>query len=425
MFNRDPSKLVAVTGLGVVSPLGNTLPESFANARRGVNGIRRYEGRWVEAPSRSMIARIGGTVEGFDPHAHLDAKYSDRQEPALAFCLASAKEALSDASLRCPVVDGDRFGCVVGAGLPGAELWHRGLHGAYFEGRANSIPRLCAIGITATSTPGFLSIAFQLRGPSFGIGNACASGGASIAIAADQIRLGRADRMLAGGCESSMRSFLSYASFVEGGMNVADDPRGACAPFAKNRKGFVLAEGAAMVVLERLDLALDRGAKIYGVMLGESHSNDAYHVISPEPTGAAWARSMSTALRVAGVSPDEVDVISAHATGTPQGDLAETRAIKTALGARAAKVAVSATKSMHGHAFGATGAIETALALAAMRDGCVLPTINLDEPDEECDLDYVPFEARRRATRVLVKNSFGAGGVASTLVFMNGAEFAR
>ncbi len=422
-MNFDPARLVAVTGLGIVSALGNSMPIALANARRGVNGVRRYEGRWVESPANSMIARIGGAVEGFDPAQFLDPRFVDRQEPALAYCLAATKEALADASLNSLAADPDRFGCVVGAGLPGAELWHRALHAAYFEQRANSVPRLGAVAITATATPGYVALTHQLRGPCFGVGNACASGGAAVALAADQIRLGRADRMLAGGCESSMRSFLSYASFVEGGMNVTEDPRGACSPFAKNRRGFVLAEGAAMLVLERLDIALERGAKVYAVMLGEAHSNDAYHVISPEPTGAAWGRSMSNALAAAKVDPSEVDAISAHATGTPQGDVAETRAIKIALGEHAKKVAISATKSMHGHAFGATGAIETALALAAMREGFVLPTINLHEPDPECDLDYVPHEGRRRAVRVLVKNSFGAGGVASTLVFRNGAEF--
>lgn len=422
-MREDPSRLVAVTGLGIVSALGNSMPVAFANARRGINAIRRYEGRWVEAPVQSQISRIGGAVVDFDVASYLDPRYADRHEPALAYALSATREALADAGLPSVASDPDRFGCVIGAGLPGAELWHRSLHAAYFEQRERSVPRLCAIGITATATPGYLAIEHQLRGPCFGVGNACASGGAAIALAADQIRLGRADRMIAGGCESSMRSFLSYASFVEGGMNVTEDPRRACSPFSLDRQGFVLAEGAGTLVLERLDLALARGARVYGVLLGEAHSNDAYHVISPEPTGASWARTMSKALEAARVSPDEVDVISAHATGTPQGDVAETRAIKLALGARAKQVSVSATKAMHGHAFGATGAIETALALAALREGMVLPTINLEVPDPECDLDYVPHEARRRSANVLVKNSFGAGGVASTLVFRNGAAY--
>lgn len=416
-MREDPSKLVAVTGLGIVSALGNSMADAFANARRGTNAIRRYEGRWVEAPAQAMRSRIGGAVENFDVASFLDPRYADRHEPALAYALSATKEALADAGLPRLASEPDRFGCVIGSGLPGAELWHRALHAAYFEQRERAVPRLGAIGITATASPGYLAIEHQLRGPCFGVGNACASGGASIALAADQIRLGRADRMIAGGCESSMRSFLSYASFVEGGMNVSEDPHRACSPFSGDRRGFVLAEGAATLVLERLDLALARGAKVYGVLLGEAHSNDAYHVISPEPTGASWGRTMSLALQAANVSPHEVDVISAHATGTPQGDVAETRAIKLALGAHARTVSVSATKSMHGHAFGATGAIETALALAAFREGMVLPTINLDVPDPECDLDYAPHEARRRRTNVLVKNSFGAGGVASTLVF--------
>ncbi|MBL8684792.1 MAG: beta-ketoacyl-[acyl-carrier-protein] synthase family protein [Myxococcales bacterium] len=416
-MSTDSTRLVAVTGLGVVSSLGNTLRASYENARRGSSGIRRYEGRWLEGPARAHHARVGGAVEGFDPSQHVDPKWLDRQEPALAFAMAAAHEALADAGLPPRAEEPDRFGCIVGSGLPGAELWHRALHAAYVEARADAIPKMCAINITATATPGFMAIAMSLRGPCFGVGNACASGGASIGLAADQIRLGRADRMLAGGCESSMRSLLSYTCFVDAGMNVTDDPTRACSPFSRDRRGFVLAEGAGMLVLERLDLARARGARIYAILAGESHANDAYHVISPDPTGEAWARTMRGAIAVSGVSADDVDIVSAHATATPQGDVAETRAIKAALGARARDVSVSATKALHGHAFGATGAIETALALAAFRDGIVLPTINLAVPDPECDLDYVPSEARRRRARVLVKNSFGAGGVASSLVF--------
>jgi 3-oxoacyl-[acyl-carrier-protein] synthase II len=199
-----------------------------------------------------------------------------------------------------------------------------------------------------------------------------------------------------------MRSLLTYACFVGAGMHATTEPVRACTPFAAGRRGFVLAEGAGMLVLERLDHARARGARVLAVLAGSAVTNDAHHVISPEPSGRAWARVMQLALADAGVAPDEVDAVSAHATATPQGDVAETRAIRQALGARAEHVAVSATKSMHGHAFGAAGAIETALAVAAMNEGVVLPTIDLATPDPDCDLDYVPGRARRRAVRVLL-----------------------
>ena len=313
-------------------------------------------------------------------------------------------------------MDRDRVGTAIGGGLPGAELWHRALRSTYEDRRPEDIARCTAMAITGNAAGGLIAIRYGLRGPSFGVANACASGAMAIALGADQIRLGRADAMIVGGCESSMRSVVAHASFVTAGINTTRDPVRACAPFARGRRGFVLAEGAGALVLERLDRARSRGARVLAVLAGSAILNEAHHVISPEPTGAAWARAMELAIADAGLGRDQIDAISAHATGTPQGDLAETRAIKRLLGARAYKVPVSATKSMHGHAFGAAGAIEVALAIAAMRDGVVLPTINLHDPDPECDLDYVPHEARRYPIDVLVKNSFGAGGAATSLV---------
>jgi 3-oxoacyl-[acyl-carrier-protein] synthase II len=275
---------------------------------------------------------------------------------------------------------------------------------------------MAAISITGTAVTGLLALLHRLKGPSVGVANACASGTSAILLGADQIRLGRADAMLVGGCESSMRGLMSYASFVDAGMNVTRDPVGACAPFAAGRRGFVLAEGAGMLVLERLDRARARGARVLAVLAGGAITNDAYHAIRPDPSGEAWAHAMRLALADAGVSPEEIDAVNAHATATPQGDVAETRALRQVLGRRASRVPVSATKSMHGHCFGAAGAVETALAIAAMNEGVALPTINLDAPDPECDLDYVPNAARAHPARVLLKNGFGAGGVATSLV---------
>ena len=411
---------IAITGLGLVCPLGNDVPTALAAACRGERAIRPYHSPWVHPRHGALHHRVGGTVVDFEPAATLERRFADRQEPAVLYALAAADQALRQAGLG-PDADGDRIGCAIGAGLAGAELWHRALHTAYAEDRPGAIARMAAVAITGTAVTGQLALRHRLRGPSLGIANACASGTSAIIAGADQIRLGRADAMVVGGCESSMRGLLSYASFIDAGMNPTTEPVGACTPFAAGRRGFVLAEGAGVLVLERLDHARARGAEVLAVVAGAALGNDAYHVISPDPTGEAWARVIRAALAEAGVAPDEVDAVSAHATATPQGDVAETRAIKRALGPRAAQVAVSATKSMHGHAFGAAGAIETALAVAAMRAGLVLPTIDLDEPDPACDLDYVPGVARRQPVRVLVKNGFGAGGVATALVLRRDA----
>jgi 3-oxoacyl-(acyl-carrier-protein) synthase len=423
---------VAITGLGLVSALGLSVDESIAQALSGKNGIRRYTASWSDGAKAELTQRVGGMVEGFDPTKFIDPKFSARYEPAVNFAVGAAEEALSDSGLfsedgkvGAGQVPDERFGCVIGSGLPGAELWHRALHLAYAEGKPNEVPGYSAISISGNCAPSVLALRHKLQGPSFGVVNACASGATAISLAADQIRCGRADRMLAGGAESSARSLVAFASFAAaGGMNVTDDPDRASLPFSLGRRGFVLGEGSGMLLLERLDLALARGAKIYGVLSGEGHTNDAHHIINPEPSGTQWARVMSLALQAAHVSPDEVDVISAHAAGTQQGDVAETRAIVRVFGERAKEIPVSATKSMHGHTFGASASVETVLALAAMRRGYVLPTINLNEPDPECHLDYVPNQARKHRVRVMLKNSFGAGGAATCLVIKTPSSLA-
>lgn len=408
-----PSIPVAITGLGLVCPLGNSVPVALAAALRGESGIRAYRSGWVDDRHPLLRERVGGTVVGFDADGLLPPHLAVRQEPGVLFALAAAREALAQASLDAAP---DRAGCVVGAGLAGAELWHRALHTAYADGHPEEIARMTAISITGTAVTGLLALEHRLRGPSFGVANACASGTSAILAGADQIRLGRADAMLVGGCESSMRGLMSYACFVNAGMHVTRDPAGACAPFSAGRKGFVLAEGAGMLVLERLDRAVARGANVLAVLAGGAVTNDAHHVISPDPSGEAWARVMRLALADAGVHADEIDAVNAHATATPQGDAAEARALRSVLGTRAGRVPVSATKSMHGHLFGAVGAVEVALSVAAMNAGFVLPTINHDGGDPDCDLDCVPHAARRHPVNVLLKNGFGAGGVATSLV---------
>lgn len=412
-----PHDSIAITGLGVVCALGNDLPTALAAALAGESGLRRYQARYPTPGDPTFVERVGGTVEGFDPRVTGDARFVDRYEPAVNFAVAAAAEALADARLTGGDIDPTRVGCILGAGLPGAELWHQALHAAYAERRPRDIRGLTAVGITGNAAAGILALKHGLRGPSMGVATACASGATAIGVGADQIRLGRADAMLVGGAESSMRSLLSYASFAAaGGMDTTTDPSAASAPFALGRRGFVLGEGAAVLVLERLESAAARRARIYGLLRGEAHGNDAFHVINPDPSGEAWARVLAQALVESGVAPTDVDIVLAHAAGTPQGDVAETRAIRRVFGAHADRLAVPASKSMHGHAFGATAAIETVLGLAAAHAGWILPTIRLAAPDPACDLDHVPNRARPARVRTLVKDAFGAGGAASCLV---------
>ena len=387
------------------------MPDALAAALRGERGIRPYASTWTDVPH--LRDRVGGTVVGF--RSDVEPEAASRQEPGVLFALAAAREALAQAGLPGDV-DPDRFGCVVGAGLAGAELWHRALHTAYAEQHPDEIARMTAISITGTAVTGLLALRHQLRGPSFGVANACASGTSAIRLGADQVRMGRADAMHVGGCESSMRGLMSYACFQNAGMHVTQDAVGACAPFSRGRRGFVLAEGAGMLVLERLDRARARGAQILAVLAGGAVVNEAFHAIRPDASGESWARAIRLALADADVPADAISAVNAHATATPQGDAAETRALRSVLGARAHQVPVSGTKSMTGHTFGAAGAIETALSVAAMNAGFVLPTIDFDGGDADCNLDYVPHVARPHAVDVLLKNGFGAGGVATSLV---------
>ena len=268
--------------------------------------------------------------------------------------------------------------------------------------------------------PALIALQHGFRGPNLGIVNACAASGAALAVAADLIRAGRASVVVAGGTEAAIGINVFGSMTSAGAINPTDDPVRACKPFSVDRAGLVVGEGCGLLVLEDADDARARGARVLGEILGEAQTNDAHHVYSPEEGGASWKRTMALALESAGLEPGDVDVVSAHAASTPKGDLTETQAIKGLFGERAYDLAVCATKSMHGHSFGASGAIETVLALGGLIEGKQVPTINLDEPDPECDLDYVANRGRETKGRVLIKNSFGFGGTnACTVIRAN------
>lgn len=405
---------VAVTGLGLISPLGLSVDEAFRNALKGANGISRCDERLTRYGA-AIRCRVAGLVKGFEPTKYFEKKFAERYDPMITFATAAADEAIRDASLD-EAGDRERYGCVIGVAAPGGDTYQKLLPIAFVDGAGERIPSHAAIAISGNMPAGVVALRHKLRGPNTGVVNACASGANAIAIAADQIRLGRADVMVAGGSEATI-GMLIFASFVNaGGMNPTDDPVRASAPFSLDRSGFVNAEGAGILVLEEVGHARARGARVYAILRGYASTNDAHHIISPEKDGGMWHRTMSLALADAGLGAADVGVVSAHAASTKAGDLAESRALRKLLGGNAGRVPISATKSMHGHAFGAAAAIETVLALAAMQKGKVLPTTNWIS-DPECDLDYVPNEARPLARGVLLKNSFGFGGTNMSLVF--------
>jgi 3-oxoacyl-[acyl-carrier-protein] synthase II len=403
--------------MGLVCALGNTVGDAVANAFAGQNAIRRCDKyMWGEYGAKIPI-QVGGVVTGFEPTKYVPAKYADSYDPCVLFALAAAKEALDDSGLTFTNELRDRTGVLIGTAVTGNQTWHRALHMAFAEKRAEQMPGWMIMQISGNMPSGLVALAHKFRGPNVAVVNACATGGTAISLAADYIRYGRAEVTVAGGTEAAI-GLAMYGSLTgAGAVNPTADPERACRPFSWDRAGLVKGEGCGVMILEPLEAAQARGARIYAEVLGDSQTNDAYHIISPEPTGESWARAMLMALQDAGVAPEEVDYISAHAASTGLGDLAETKAIKKAFGERAYKIPVSSTKSMHGHAFGATGAIESVLAVAAMQRGWVLPTANLTLPDPECDLDYVPLRGREQETHVLLKNSFGFGGSNSCVVF--------
>jgi len=411
---------VVITGMGVICALGNTVSEAVQNAFDGKNCIQNCDKyMWGEFGEKIPI-HIAGIVTNFDPTKFVPEKFVDRYDPTVMFALAAAKEAVTDSGIAFTPELRDRTAVVGGSAVAGNVTWHKALHLAFVEKRAEDTPGYMIMQISGNLPAGLIALDHKFRGPTIGLSNACATGGSAFSIAADYIRYGRAEVALAGATEAAI-GLAMYGSLIGAkAANPSSDASRACRPFSADRAGLVKGEGCGILVLESLEAATARGARIYGEILGDSQTNDAYHIISPEPSGTSWARGIRLAIEDAGIAPEEVDYISAHAASTGAGDLAETKAIKQGFGQHAYNIPMSSTKSMHGHAFGATGAIETVLALAAMQRNWVLPTINLTDPDPECDLDYVPNKGREQKTNVLLKNSFGFGGTNSHTVIRKG-----
>lgn len=404
---------VVVTGMGVVSPLGNDLPTSWSAAVAGVSGI----GRITRFDPEGYRSQIAGEVKNLDLNDHFDRREAKRMDPVLHYAVIAAREAVADAGLATPMDNAQRVGAVVASGIGGLRTTSQQVEVLLTRGPDRVSPFLVPM-ILPDAAASQLAIEFGLRGPNMAVTSACASSANAIGEAYAMIRRGVADAMLCGGSEASIvpigvAGFAAMRALSERN----DDPQAASRPFDKGRDGFVIAEGAAILVLEALDHALARGARIYGEVVGYGSTDDAYHIAAPLDDGSEAARCMRLALAEAGLAPEDVDYINAHGTSTPLNDVTETRAIRVALGEAADAVAVSSTKSMTGHLLGAAGALEAVFTLKALQEGVLPPTINLDDPDPECDLDYVPNVARKADIRVALSNSFGFGGHNTCLAF--------
>lgn len=409
--SRPLAQRVVVTGMGVVTAVGQTVPEFWESIKAGRSGIRRIEGFDVS----QYPTQIAGIVQDFRLTDAVDKKEARHMARFSQMAVVAAGEALTDAGLGWHL-DSDMVGVYLGCAIGGLDETEATMDVLRTRGGMRISPFY--IVMTTANMAGYhIAATFGARGYNNTCVTACAAGTQAIGEASEVIRRGDADVMLAGGTEAGMCE-LGLAAFSVGRAfsRRNDEPEKASRPFDRNRDGFVGAEGAGVLVLERLDRALERGATIYAEVLGYGAGNDAYHLIAPDPTGGGAVRTMRAALRSARVPIEGVDYINAHATGTPLGDVAETVAIKTLFGPRAYEIPVSATKSMIGHLFGAAGAVEAIATILALRDGIIPPTINLDEPDPECDLDYVPHVARPADIRIAMSNSFGLGGADAVVV---------
>jgi 3-oxoacyl-[acyl-carrier-protein] synthase II len=409
---RSMRESVVITGLGAITPLGLTVKETWEGLVAGRSGV----GPVTQFDASSFPTRIAGEVKGFDPKQYINFKETRRMARCSQLAIATAQEALADAGLSLPFADEERVGVLIGSTVGGMDLVEQGLRTLWEKGLSRVKPYAVAAGVPNMPAH-HISQAFQARGYNSTISVACASGTQAVGEAAEVIRRGAADVMISGGVEA-MICEVPFAGFaaMRAISTRNEEPEKASRPFEAHRDGFVIAEGCAVLILESLEQALARGARIYAELLGYGCSSDAYHMAAPDPTGAGPVLAMRWALEDAGVEIAAVDYINAHGPGTPLGDAAETKAIKMLFGERAYKVPVSSTKSMIGHALGGAGAIEALACTLTIRDNVIHPTINYETPDPECDLDYVPNLARSAQVNVVLSNSFGLGGQNACLV---------
>lgn len=403
---------VVITGLGVVSPLGSDLNVFWERLLNGTSGIRRI----TRFDASNMASQIAGEVVDFDLDKFIPKKEQRRMDPFCHYAVAAAKMAVVDSGIEFAKEDAERAGCMIGSGVGGLITMEDQHSVLLNRGPDRSSPFMIPMMIVNMAS-GLVAIEHGLKGPNLCVVTACASGTHSIGEATRQIQYGEADIMVAGGTEAVVCP-LGIAGFsaMRALSTRNDDPTRASRPFDKDRDGFVMGEGAGVVILEEYEHAKKRGARIYAEVGGYGATCDASHITAPAPGGEGGARAMVKAMKDAGMTPDMVDYINAHGTSTPVGDVSETGAVKTAFGEAAKKVMVSSTKSVTGHLLGAAGGVETVICALAIKNGVVPPTMNYTTPDPECDLDYVPNQARQFQIRACLNNSLGFGGHNASLL---------
>jgi len=404
---------VVVTGLGIISPVGNDVPGAWQNILAGKSGV----GPVTHFDASTFPTRIAGEVRDFNPETYIPHKDVKKMDPFIHYGVAASVQALNDAGLSTHEHDAERIGVAVGAGIGGIHTIEKTAITYHEHGQRKISPFFVPSSIINMAS-GNLSIMLGLKGPNIACVTACTTATHNIGLAMRMIQYGDADAMVAGGaeystCGTAMGGFCSARAM----STRNDEPTKASRPWDKDRDGFVLSDGAGVIVLEEYEHAKKRGAKIYCELVGFGMSGDAFHITAPSEGGEGAARCMRNALNDGGINPTDVQYINAHGTSTPLGDVGEVLAAKTVFGEHAYKLAVSSTKSMTGHLLGAAGGIEAIFSILALRDGVLPPTINLDEPGEGCDLDFVPHTARDAKIDIAVSNSFGFGGTNGSLVF--------
>ncbi len=406
-------KRVVVTGIGLITPLGIGVKASWENLIQGKSGIRKI----THFDASAFQTQIAGEVEGFNPEDYIEPKEIKKMDRFIHFAIAATTMALEDSGLKITDNNAERIGVIVGSGIGGMYAIEH-YHSVLLEKGPRRISPFFIPMLIINLASGQISIKFGAKGPNSAVATACATGSHAIGDAYRIIQRGDADAMIAGGTEAVITP-LGVAGFsaMKALSTRNDEPEKASRPFDRDRDGFVMGEGAGIMILESLEHALNRGAKIYGEIVGYGMTADAYHITSPAPEGEGAARCMAMALKDGGVAPSDVDYINAHGTSTRYGDELESNAIKTVFGEHAYKMAVSSTKSMTGHLLGAAGGVEAVISVLSIYNDIVPPTINLDNPDPECDLDYIPHKSREMTVNYAFSNSFGFGGTNACLLF--------
>jgi 3-oxoacyl-[acyl-carrier-protein] synthase II len=406
------SRRVVVTGLGLVTPLGIGVDETWTALCKGQSGISEI----TRFDASAFDTKIAGEVKNFHPKDFLSKKEAKRTQLFIAYAVATSRMALEDSGLTIDKTNENRVGVLTGCGLGGLQLLEKTTVALQKKGPQRVTPFYIPM-IIGNMAPGMISIYLGAKGPNSSIATACASGTHAIGDAFKIIKRGAADAMITGGVESVITpTCIAGFNAMKALSTRNDDPERASRPFDRDRDGFVIGEGCGILVLETLDSALERGARIYAEICGYGMSGDGFHIAAPAPDGEGAARCMAAALADAQMTGDEIDYINAHGTSTQLNDVYETQAIKSVFNEKASSLAVSSTKSMTGHLLGGAGGIETVFTALTISEGIIPPTINLDHPDEECDLDYVPNTARKMDVKTAMTNSFGFGGTNATLI---------